>query len=270
MNEEPMAESPPEPTGTPGPVEEARMSEVARATNILFSPGETFEDINRKPTWVVPIIIAIVFALGFGFLFQTKLATDEFIEQMIRQNIERAMEQRGGGELPEEVIQQQIDFWKKANRFWHVITVGSVFLYVLVIACIYFLILLLFQTEAKFKKVFSVVSWSWMVRSLAVNILGIITLLLRDPETIDPANPQVVVTNVAAFLSPRETSPVLYSIAGSLDIFNIWFLILLSIGFSKISKKVSVGKAAVIVFVLWILWVAITAGFAAMTGRAGR
>lgn len=261
MNEEPMAEPIPEPTERAEGVEAAQMSEVARMTNIFISPGETFEDINRKPTWIVPIVIALVFSLAFGFLLRARVLTEDVIERIAREKLEQTLERRGLARPPEEAIQQQLRWVKTINQFWPAALVVGLFLLALIVAGVYFLVLLLLQAEARFKKVFSVVSWSWMAQAVVGNIVGIITVLLRDPQTIDPNSP--VATNVAAVLSAKETAPALYAIASSLDIFILWFLILLSIGFSKISRKVSVGKAAVVVFVVWVLYALGKAGIAA-------
>jgi hypothetical protein len=264
MNEEPMAEPVPGPSGTQAGDGQAPMSEAARATNIFLSPGETFEDINRKPTWIVPLVISLIFTLGFSFFFRSRVMTDEVIEQITRQKLEQAFERRGGTRPPEDVIQQQIRMIRKVNQFWYVSAVVGLLLLLMIVSGAYFLILVLMQANARFKKVFSVVSWSWMPQSVIGNIAGLITVLLRAPDTIDPNNP--IATNLAAALSRTETPPFLYAIAGSLDVFSIWFLILLMIGVSKMSKKVSIGKAAAIVFGVWVIYVLCKAGFASFQG----
>jgi hypothetical protein len=264
MNEEPSIEPTQKPSYAPADDEPARMSEGARAANIFLSPGETFEDINRKPTWIVPILVTIVFTLGFGYLMHSKILTEDVIERMTRERIEQALERRGAAPLPPEALEQQISLVKKINQFWHVSALIGLFIVVLITASVYFLILLLLQAEAKFKKVFSVVSWSWMPQAVAASIVGVVTLLMRDPETIDPTNP--LATNLAAMLPAKDTAPSLLTLASSADVFSLWFLILLSIGFSKISRRVSVGKAAVAVFVVWGLYVLAKAGLAAFQG----
>jgi hypothetical protein len=264
MNEEPSIEPTQKPSGAPAGDEQARMSEGARVANIFLSPGETFEDINRKPTWIVPILVTIVFTLGFGYFMHSKILTEDVIERMARERIEQAIEQRGAAPPPPEALEQQINLFKKINRLWHVTALVGLFIVVLITTSVYFLILLLLQAEAKFKRVFSVVSWSWMPQAVAAGILGVVTLFIRDPETIDPTNP--LATNLAALLPSKETAPSLLALAGSADVFSLWFLILLSIGFSKISRRVSVGKAATAVFVVWGLYVLAKAGIAAFQG----
>ncbi len=44
---------------------EAKISAMGRVTGVLFSPGETFADIVRKPSWLAPIAIMMVLSIGF-------------------------------------------------------------------------------------------------------------------------------------------------------------------------------------------------------------
>ncbi|HUK88774.1 MAG TPA: hypothetical protein VLZ81_00130, partial [Blastocatellia bacterium] len=77
--------------------------------------------------------------------------------------------------------------------------------------------------------------------------------------------PNMAPTNLAAALQP--TSSVVKSVAGSIDLFSFWLIILLSIGFVAIcggKKKISTGKAAALVILPWFVWVVIKAGFASL------
>lgn len=264
MEEEPRVEPSDRPSYAHVGDEGTRMSEGARATNIFLSPGETFEDINRKPTWIIPILITIVFTIGFGFLFRAKVLTEDAFERMTRERMEQVIEKQGMAQPPPEALEQQMNVFKWLYQLWHVLAVAGLFLTVLIVAGVYFLVLMVLQSEVRFKKVFSVVCWAWMPQAVAEAIVGVITLLLRSPDTIDLANP--LATNPGIFLSPKETVPALYAVASSLDIFTIWFLILLSIGFCKISRKISIGRAATVVFVVWALYVLGKAGLAAWQG----
>jgi hypothetical protein len=118
------------------------------------------------------------------------------------------------------------------------------------------------------------VAWSWCATVLVYNIVVTASLMVRDSESFrdfnlaDPAG--IVPTNLAVAL-PSETSPALASLAASIDIFSIWFLILLSIGFAAIagSRRFKTSKTATLVFGMWAIWVLIKVGFAAL-GFGGR
>ena len=49
----------------------AGMGVFSRITGVFFEPGKTFEDIGRRPSWFVPLLLSILSGLAFytGNLF---------------------------------------------------------------------------------------------------------------------------------------------------------------------------------------------------------
>ena len=248
--------------------EPARLGPVSRLTGTLLSPGETFADVNRKPTWIAPMIIAIATVIASTFFFQWRVNPDW--DSIMRNQIKKQLE-RSNQSLTEEQMQQRVSFAKGIAKFSPLI--GAVFtpiIYV-VVAGIFALGLMFIQAKTTFKKILSVVAWSFAAIGIVATVVTMASLMVRDEEglrSIDPTQPAgVVPSNIAAFLS-SDTSPVLKSLAGSLDIFTIWILILLSIGFATIagSRKITTGKAATVVFGFWAVYVLIKVGWAAVFG----
>ena len=68
-------------------------------------------------------------------------------------------------------------------------------------------------------------------------------------------------SNLGPLFDP--SSPFLYSVASSLDLFNLWTLILTGIGYSCVSK-VKRGTCMAVVFGWWAVVVLVGAGFAAL------
>jgi hypothetical protein len=42
------------------------MNELSRLIGVFFEPKKAFADIAQTPHWLVPLLIAIVFAAGFS------------------------------------------------------------------------------------------------------------------------------------------------------------------------------------------------------------
>src|SRR5262245_45858395 len=70
----------------------ARIGPLGRLTGTLLSPGETFADVNRKPTFVVPMIIAIVTVLAATFFFQWRVHPDwdSIMRTQIKKRLDRS------------------------------------------------------------------------------------------------------------------------------------------------------------------------------------
>src|ERR1051325_2198727 len=92
------------------PEEPARMNAMQRLIGALFSPGETFQDINRKPTIIVPIILGMILAVAAGLFFNWKVKPDW--DRIFRSQIQRQLD-RTGQSIPPEQIEQRVEFSKK-------------------------------------------------------------------------------------------------------------------------------------------------------------
>ena len=248
--------------------EPARLGPAARLTGTLLSPGETFADVNRKPTWIAPMIIGIATVLASTFFFQWRVHPDW--DSIMRSQIKKRME-RSSQSLTEEQMQQQVGFAKTIAKFSPII--AAVFTPIIYVVCagIFALGLMFIQAKTTFKKILSVVAWSCAATGIVATVVTMASLMIRDEEglrSIDPTQSAgIVPSNLAAFL-PSDTSAVIKSVAGSLDIFTIWILILLTIGFASIagSRKITTGKTATVVFGFWLVFVLIKVGWAAAFG----
>lgn len=254
------------------PVEQepARIGPVGRLTGVLFSPGETFADINRKPTWLVPIIIAIVLGIAGTLVFNWRVNPNW--DRIIRNQIRRQVEGSGRPMPSEEQMQQQISLGKTMAKLSPVFVIVGVPIVYLILAGVFALGLMVMGVQTTFKKILSVVAWSNVGIGLVALIVTTASLMVQDREKLDQIDPtrdtSFAPTNLGAFLS-SGTSGFIKSIATSVDIFTIWLLILMIIGFAVIggSKKVTTGKTGTLVFSLWIVWVLIKAGIAVITGN---
>lgn len=256
------------PPGNSAPQEEKpNLGVLQRLTGCIISPGETFADINRKPTWIVPVLIIVVVALASFALLQWKVKPDW--NQIIRQQI-TARAQSSGQNLTEEQIQQQVRIGSTFAKYTPVVIIVFTPIVYLALAGIFALALLLMQAQTTFRKIFSVVTWSACVTSLMGAIVTVLALFLKqDVESIDLTKPESIsVTNLGG-LMPSDMSAPLKALGASFDVFTIWLLILLAIGFAAVSGKRSMttGKSASVVFGLWVLWVIGKVGWAAAFGR---
>ncbi len=78
---------------------------------------------------------------------------------------------------------------------------------------------------------------------------------------MDPQN--IVASNPAVFLADGAAA-WLVTLLGSIDLFSIWVVLLLSVGYSAVNpKKLSFGKAFGAVFGVWLIYVLLRVGIAA-------
>jgi hypothetical protein len=251
------------------PVEEpARLGPFARLTGTLLSPGETFADVNRKATIIAPMIIAVLTVLASTLFFQWRVHPDW--DSIFRAQIKKRLE-KTNQTLTEEQMQQQLSIAKTIGKFTPIIAAVVTPIFFVVLAGIFALGLMFIQAKTTFKRILSVVAWTSAGITIVATVVTMASLMIRDEEglrSIDPTQSSgIAPTNVAAFL-PSEASPVIKAIAGSLDVFTIWTLILLTIGFAAIagSRKITSGKTATVVFGFWAVFVLLKVVWAAAFG----
>jgi hypothetical protein len=252
-------------SSTPSPVPpappeapQAKLSAMQRIIGVFTSPGETFADIARVPTWVVPVVLLTVLSLIFCAVMMQRVDWNSFLEKQMSKSAR--FEQ-----LSSDQKAQQLAMAQKIIPF-QVYGFGLLgpLLFAVILGAIYLGAFNLFLGAGlKFKQSLGVVAHASMV-SLISTPLGIIVMLLKRPGEVDPEH--LMATNVGEYLS-SDAPKALLKFAGSLDIFIIWILCLVAIGFAAANpKKISKGGAFGVVFGLWAVWVLVKVGWAFISG----
>ena len=242
---------PEEPTSPP-------MSFPARLLGVFISPGETFADIARAPNFLAPLILTIVSAVAVTETMIAKIG----MAQIVRKSIEESG--RAGSMNPDQMNQAVQQGAAIAGIIAHIAGLLGPPIFLLIIAGLGLLVLnAILGAEAKFKTVFSVACYA-NLPGLIGAVMAIALILFGDPEHFNPQN--FIPSNLGFFLSP-DTPKALLVVASSLDIFTIWFLILLGLGLSEASvRKVKPLTVTVLFFGLWIVWVLGKVGWRMLVG----
>jgi hypothetical protein len=70
--------------------------------------------------------------------------------------------------------------------------------------------------------------------------------------------------NAGWFFDPVATPAWLVTLTTSLDLFTLWVIALVALGYSVAARKLSYGTAFSFVFGGWLLWVVLKTGSAAL------
>ena len=207
--------------------------------DLYMNPQRSFQSIDQKPDWILPMLtFAVISAVLMVFLMP-----------IMRQfQIEHLMDLRGiSREQAEEILQKA---WKIQQLTTPIFAFVGVFIVQFVVAFFFYLIGTVFMGgNVPYIKVVSL----WSYTSLAVGIVG---LIVRVPVMFTKKT-LTVQTSLAAFLSPDSKGSILFKFFNKLDVFVIWQLILVTIGFMVIYKFNS-KKSATVVFGLFVLWIIIS------------
>ena len=244
-----------ESVGSPAPTppeverEQPQMSEAATLGNIFFEPGNTFEDLRRKPRWVLAMVVICLLTTVYAFALYYKVG-DAGVRQFAAEQLEKNPQ---ASSMPAE---------QKANAVNLQMKIGTVARYAwpLIMAIILFIGGLLYWGAAKafggsggYLHALSVFLYSSLPPTVVAMIANFIVLALKSADDIDYGASQrgVIHASPAALLDGKSV-PVLATLVGTLDLFMIWGWVLAAIGL-RITNKLSSASAWTIVLIFMLI-----------------
>jgi hypothetical protein len=231
----------------------AQIGAFGRVFGVLFSPKKTFEDIVRKPGWLVPLLISTILSIGVSVTLAQRVNWREYISQQMDKSPQVA-------QLSPEQKEQRLDAAVKfTTPFVYVVGVLGPLVAVLVFALVFWgAYSLMGGISTNFSTAFGITAHAFMTGLVSAPLL-ILVLFLKDPNAIDPNNP--LASNLAAVL-PDDSPKWLEALCKSFDVFTFWTLILLAIGFAAVnSKKLKGAKPYTIAFGVWAAYVVLRVGW---------
>ena len=245
-------------TSMPGPEAQAQpaISPIGRVIGVFSSPKATFEDIVRKPGWVLPVVLLTLFSIGVSFAINQRINWREFISQQMEKSPQAAS-------MSAEQKEQRIEGGAKFSPpFTYCIGLLGPTVGILVVGLVMWgAYSLLGGANVSFGTSFAITAHAFMTGLLS-SILFILVLYLKPYGTVDLENP--VATNLAAIL-PEDSAKWLFALLKSFDVFTFWTLFLLAIGFAATNpKKLRGSKAFTIAFSVWAAYVVCRVGWASI------
>jgi hypothetical protein len=247
MTPESLQAAEPEPKG---------MGEASRLMGVFFEPAKTFEDVARRPRWIVPMLLLVLAGLAFAFCLQTRVGWDRVVDQQMEPALAKATpEQRAA---MEQRMPMQRKFAPVAGFCFAII--GPILMGLIVAGVLTGIAGGMMGGGIKFKQMFAIYFYSGMV-SVVFSALCILMMFLKAPEDFNLRNP--LAFNVGAFLDPNSGSRFVYALATAFDAFTFWRIALFAIGIKAAAgRNLSMGGAFTAVFAPWLVITLISAGLA--------
>ena len=218
----------------------------SRLAGTYFSPGETFREIGRSPAVLVPIIALII----FGFLQGFYLSKNFDMESMFSNMADQGQTQSQMTPEQKERVEQQMAFMAKfMGAFVLVGSVVGTLIVALIIAGVFRLICRLVDVENTFKAIFCVTAYVFLAVSIVSFALLALVASFKDPSELTYVNMRSLLTsNLGAILGSLFGEDILpkffMKLFGYVDVFVIWYIALLSIGYAAVSPKLKTARVA--------------------------
>jgi hypothetical protein len=234
------------------------MGEFSRISGVFFDPKTAFADIAKRPTWIVPVVLVVIFGLLVSVTIGQRVGWD----RVVRQSMETSSRTQ---QMTPEQREQAVAM---GTKFASIMAYTGVILVPLVFAIMAGVLLGvasgIFSAGVRFNQVFAVVCYSSLTGIISA-ILTIVVLFLKNPDEVNVQN--ALAFNPAAFMDPTTSSKFLYSLCTSLDLFSFWTILLIAAGLRAASgKKLTFASA---VFAVVLPWGVYVLGKSALAGVFG-
>jgi hypothetical protein len=228
-------------------------SSFGRLIGVLVAPAKTFRSLAERPTWVVALLVVVLSPLLPGILAVPKIDW----EAIAKANLEKMDVQ-----VPQEQLDKQVELMEKVGPVTTYAAPVFFTIGLLLFALVFWGAFTLAGGELGFKRSLTVVSHGML--PVVVSALLSVPVILRL-DTIGPEVAQAgsYLQSNLAFLLPTDANPMLTALLSKIDVFSLWSLVLLVIGF-RWCGKVSLKASLVTVLLLWMVWVGTNVGFAGL------
>jgi hypothetical protein len=247
--------------------EPQELSQMDAISGVFTEPGNTFETIMKFPKrnfWLLPVLILVVTSIVSSFLFfsDAELVGKMMDKQKVKMR-ERMQESVKQGKMSQEQANDAIEKAEKfmdPNGLFFKITgfAGAVvapFIMLFVLSVIYMLLLKMFKASFEFTNILNVVGLSLIISAVG-GVLGIvISIIMGDLTSI----------GLALFFKADAVGDTLHGLFMKIDVFSVWFYMLVAMGLVKVAKIKSAVSYSV-VFGLWIVWLLLTTFVFSMFG----
>jgi len=241
-----MAAAPLPPISAPIP-ETAPLSEAARLVDTFAAPSKTFTDLRRNASWWGPWLLISIFALLFIYAMDRQIGFD----QISRSEIAHSSRADQFDKLPPDQQAKRIEFSNSLIRYLsYGIPVTILFYFAITAVILWATFKFGAGADVPFKVAYAIIFYA-SLPGIIGSMLGTISLFAGvNPEGFNVNNP--VATNPAYFMD-RTGNKFLYTLASGLDVFVIWSIVLMGIGFAS-NSKLKRGTAIAIVAAWYIVF----------------
>lgn len=224
------------------------MSRMANLGLIFTSPGTAARNLREDPHWLTPFLIVLVVCFVTGFV------THQYQAEQQREFLERLNEERGA--------EIDIDAQLESTTTRRVVSGATAAAFILAFLVVIPALILnglakVAGGESGFRRMLALLSLG--------NLIVALGMLVRLPIVFAKGSIDVR-TSAAMFAPSVDLQSPLGTFLNYFDVFSIWGLIAVCIGFSVLTA-LTIKKSAAIVIGLWLVGLALVVGSAVVRTR---
>ncbi len=227
--------------------ETAERSFGARLLGMLLEPAEEFRSIVARPRFWLPLLGWVVLGLAFTAVWMQNVDLREFMMNQIQLS---GRADRIPADRMDAIIDSQTGFVKVFAWVGAVaVPLGTT----LIVAGVFMLVFRFFYAgQITFAQSMAIVAWSFFTMKLVTLPATLLVMFFRGDWNVNPE--EALQAGGALFVDRQTTAKPLWTLLYSLDLFSVWLMAMLSIGYGVAIRRPAT-TAAVGVVSAWVLYV---------------
>jgi len=209
--------------------------------DIFYAPSSVFAR-RADGKFGMPMLILVIAAVILFYL--TRNAMQPIMDAEFARNTAAAM-RKNPNITADQMATSKAFFEKLGPIFFAVVLTISMF----GTGVVLWLVGKLFDAKESVAAAITIAVYSEIPRLLQV-LVNAAQALFMSPDSLNAANS--VQLNLARFMDPDKTSPVLIALGSRVDLFTIWVTVLLAIGIHVIGK-IPKQQAAIAAGITWVV-----------------
>lgn len=228
-------------TSSPPP---EKASVVEDFLDVFHSPSSVFA---RRANSGYGLQLLIVSVLAAAFAFSQRSVLSQIFDVEFARGTAKAM--ANNPRITQEMINQGRPIQEAIATFAGYIGTP---IFIFILAFFVWIVAKLFSAKVTYGQAAMITTIAWIPRLLG-SLITTVQSVLMDTSTV--TSMFSLSLSPARFMDPDTTNPKLFGLMGSLEIFSIWFWILVAIGLSVVAKvpRARGYAAAVVLFILGTL-----------------
>ncbi len=224
-------------------------TELARIVGIFTQPRSVFAEVKQQPRWLIPLLVLTVCSTVFTVTMNMHVGWDVLIRRELQMS-------RSGADLTSSQIEQYVRDQKPVwNYVTYIYGIFGSLIAALLISAVMFIVFI--EAGVTFRKVFSLVLYSMLPAAVA-SLLGAMVVLLEYPQNVDPG--RVLPSNLAFFSEQEQIlSTWQLSLSQSIDLFSLWSVGLMALGFTVFSRDRSFLRCTLLTTATWMVLILVKA-----------
>jgi len=239
--------------------ETEQLSKIEAVTGVITDPGNTFDNISRFSKtnyWIFPMILMIVAnMIGTFLFFQDEELTSKVMDKQKKQLREQMDEKVKKGDMSREeanlAIESAEKFMDPKGMFFKIIGfamgIFSPFILLFILSLISLVIIKILKGDFNFVGTLNVIGLGNVIIAIGVIIGTVLSVLMGDLSGLSPA----------LIFKEEMTGAKINTFLTKIDVFYIWFYIVISIGIAK-AGKVKTMPVMIILFSIFLIYSALT------------